>query len=164
MRNSLVILMMLAMGTACMNVMQTTNKNALAGVEAACTVVANSYPYYRDQLDYRAYGDLFTEDAVFDLTDYSAKVGKIFGRDAIVAALEARGPTVRTRHLNQVVHMNAIDMNRVSGVSYLILFSAGAGNSNPTPAVPAVVAEYHDKFKVEDGVCRIAERTLRIVF
>ncbi len=131
----------------------------------ACTQTANSYPFSRDRLDYDAYGALFTDDAVFDLSAIGA--GRLVGREAIVAALKARGPAAVTRHINQVVKMEAVDATHARGVSYVVVYAVPADRmaaGSTAVSQPLVVAEYHDQFVWAAGRCQIQERRLQMVF
>ncbi len=138
---------------------------ATTALVSACTQTANSYPYSRDRLDYEAYGDLFAPDAVFDLTTIGA--GELVGREAIVSALKARGPAAVTRHINQVVTMEAVDAAHARGLSYVVVYAVpadamAAGNS--AVSQPLVVAEYHDQFVWLSGRCQIERRRLEVIF
>jgi len=129
----------------------------------ACTVTANSYPYVRDQLLYEEYGALFTDDAVFQIEQTPAVVG----RAAIVQALKKRGPATPTRHMNHVVSMQALDDSTASGISYGTVWRAGKneqGEPSKSVSGPWLVVEYHDDFRIEAGRCVIAKRLIKIIF
>ena len=129
----------------------------------ACSVTANSYPYYRDRLLYAGYGELFTENASFQIGDGP----KIEGRYAIVQALRNRGPRATSRHFSQVVNMQAVGEDAAKGISYLNIYQVDAqtlAKGDNTVGAPTFIAEYHDTFKIEDNRCLISNRKVVIVF
>ena len=132
-----------------------------------CSLTANSYPYYRDRLLYHGYGELFTENATFQIGDHA----EIKGKTAIVEALRSRGSSATTRHFSQVVNMQAVDENTARGVSYLNLYSAKtesqdilAGSKKKQAIAPLLIAEYHDTFKIKNRRCLIDSRKVVIIF
>ena len=157
--------------------LQFNNAAADINMVAACTHTANVYPYYRDELMYEEYGNLFAEDAVFTL-----KGNEVVGREKIVKALKIRGPKTVTRHISNVVSMEVISDTEIRGVSYLTLYSAplktqkrpytnhdeSGVSSIKQPkriAGPKLVGEYHDTFEIdENGDCKIASRRVDVIF
>jgi len=130
---------------------------------AACSATADRYPYVRDRLLYEEYGDLMTEDAVFQIEGQP----EVRGRTAIVDALRERGPKVNMRHLSRVVHMQAIGEDSAQGISYVNIwreFKTDTGGQNESSAGPWLLGEYHDRFRMEQDKCRISHRFVKIVF
>ena len=129
----------------------------------ACSATANSYPYYRDRLLYKGYGELFTENATFQIGDRAV----IEGREAIVQALRNRGPKATSRHFSQVVNMQAVGEDAATGISYLNLYQVDTqtlNNGDNSVGAPTFIAEYHDTFMIENNRCLIDKRKVVIVF
>jgi len=140
-----------------------TTTNQQAAIVQACTETANNYPYSRDRLLYKEYGELFTEDAVFQVEGSN----KAVGRQAIINALKARGPQKVTRHINNVVDMTVLDNGQIQGVSYVEVWSVDAetySQGDISVSAPWVIAEYHDQFEMQNGRCLISNRFAKIVY
>lgn len=132
----------------------------------ACTNTANSYAYSRDRLDFATYGSLFTENAKFIMPGKDGKT-TLNGRDAIVNAAKQRGGNTETRHVSQVVDMQKMDDNTLRGVSYLVFYGvpkADFSDGQASISGPRLVAEYHDEFTIENGMCKFTSREVKIVF
>lgn len=129
----------------------------------ACTATANSYPYSRDRVLLEEYGQLFTEDATFQIATQPI----VQGRLKIVEALKIRGAQATTRHLSHVVHMEAINNTTAKGISYFNLYRVDtktmAAGDNSISA-PFIVGEYHDEFRLVDNQCLISKRKAVIIF
>ncbi len=129
---------------------------------SACSQTASSYAYVRDRLMYKAYGNLFTDDAVFAIGP-----NEVVGRAAIVAALKSRGAGKTNRHFIIPVHMEVIDHERAKAISYVALYSATGALAAGKPLQidgPAVVGEYHDEFRMSDAGCKFSARRVKLVF
>lgn len=129
----------------------------------ACTRTANQYPYSRDRLLFDEYADLMTEDAVFQIEGGP----QLVGREAIVGALRERGVASEVRHISQVVRMVAKAEDSAQGLSYVMVWGVDAqsvAKGNNQVSQPLAIAEYHDEFKIEAGICRISNRLVKIIF
>ncbi len=109
-----------------------------------------------DTGDLTAYGELFTEDARWDMPGVPVKNG----REEIVAAGAARraegvtGPGSRTRHLISTIAV-AVDGDRAVAESYWQFFTDTA----TTPALRSMGA-YRDTFLRTEHGWKLAERLI----
>lgn len=139
------------------------NAECEAKIIQACTYTANHYPYPRDRLMYKEFGELFTEDATFGLEGTELQEG----RDEIVAAMKKRGGKLVTRHLTQVVKMEVISPTTAEGVSYLTLLRREADKykaGDTSYPLPQLFGEYHDKFEMQGDKCLFKQRVIKLVF
>lgn len=113
------------------------------------------YAYFWDQADAAGFAEVFTAEATLTLG------GETFsGRDAIVQRMTAdRGSTMR--HLMSTVRITATGDDAASGVSYVTVYAAAPVDQGlPEADAFALLAEYHDRFRITADDCRIVERTL----
>jgi ketosteroid isomerase-like protein len=127
---------------------------------AAIRDVLVGYCHCIDQFDDAALLQLFTPHGEW------LRPGKnpLRGRAEIAVFLADRDRSVVSRHVvsNTVVEMSSPDQARA--ISYYTVLKAAPHSANSHACVPAVLGEYHDQFRLEQGRWRIAWRDTRHVF
>jgi 3-phenylpropionate/cinnamic acid dioxygenase small subunit len=104
------------------------------------------------------YGELFTEDAAWELPG-----GPRRGRSDILEGARQRrhdgvtGPGSRTRHLISTVSVAVGDRGRATADSYWQFW-------RETDATPALfnMGHYHDTLRLDDGTWRVARREITL--
>ena len=128
-------------------------------VEEACTALVLDYAYYRDRPDAESFANVFARDAVLVVLDQ-----EFVGRDAIAERLRnaASGPLFR--HMMSTIRIFPADDNKASGVSYVTVYSAAAGDMPRALGQPLAVGEYHDQFVRTASGWKIQRREFVPVF
>ena len=141
------------------------NEFELACIEQQCAKLINRFSNLNDAMRYEELAALFTEDARFARpTDPD---NFIAGREAILAAFQARPRDKVTRHIISNIDVEVLDPARARSLSYALLYTG----SPDTPAklglqanAVQLVGEFHDEFvKTPDG-WKFSSRQGRIIF
>jgi uncharacterized protein (TIGR02246 family) len=131
-----------------------------AAADAAIREVLAGYCRCVDTFDDETLLELFTRDAEW------LRPGKepLRGRIEIAAFLRARDRGVTSRHIatNMVVDVEGPD--QAQAVSYYTVLKSAPESAAEHAFVPAVMGEYHDVFRFDQGRWRIARRDTRHVF
>ncbi|MEM7097374.1 MAG: nuclear transport factor 2 family protein [Pseudomonadota bacterium] len=144
---------------ACLSVVSAHTFADETQIKQACTDLVLDYAFYRDRLDAEPYAQLFAEDAVLTV------LGQVFqGRVAIKKRmLESKDGPV-TRHMMSTIRIFPIDSHSASGVSYVTVYSAPAGELPLKVEQFLGLGEYHDKFVLTEQGWKISRRTFVPVF
>ena len=127
-------------------------------IEDACLKTSHQYFIAVDAGDKDAFGALFADDAVLDLPGMSFS-----GRNEIDGFIDARPASRKTMH-----HMTSAvispDEDGASGVVYALIHAEEAieGGEEGQVSRALVSGIYHDRYVVEDGVCKFKARRLEI--
>ncbi len=97
----------------------------------ACRNLVHRYAYLNDERDFTAIAAMFTTDGV--LYRPSAPDKPIYGREAILAALQTRPATTATFHLCTDVLVEVLSAERATARSRILMLS---GERAPGAAVP----------------------------
>jgi len=131
-------------------------------IQRECEALSIAYARYVDFQDYDAFVDLFTQDAHLDAG------GPLDGKDNIRRAMARRPDTLRARHVLTNIHIDVVDSNTATGISYLSLYRhIGPESVRDEPvefSAPAAVGHYTDKFERTNDGFRIASRVLSFAF
>jgi len=128
-------------------------------VEDACTDLVLDYAYYRDRPDAEAFADVFADDAVLVV------LGQEFvGREAIAARLRNAGSGPVYRHMMSTIRITPVGDDKASGVSYVAVYSASAGDLPRPLGQPLAIGEYHDQFARTPAGWKIQRREFVSVF
>ena len=128
-------------------------------LRAACLATNYDYVAYRDRGEVKAYANLFTEDAQFIFQQ------TVHGREAIGQAMARRWSESRTRHWIQPARIAATGDDTAEGLIYVKVYRAAReGADGPVPFDGPLVAEYHDRYRLIDGICLIERREVKLVF
>jgi ketosteroid isomerase-like protein len=129
----------------------------------SCEQLSYDYAKAWDHNDAEGFADLFTADALLVLPGNR----RMQGREAILQGQHDRDSAFEMRHLITNVYVDMESDDQGSGITYVLVF----GESRPEDAQGPLatqgiraVAEYHDQFVIEDGVCRFFERLTVPVF
>lgn len=123
-------------------------------IRFACADVITSFAYFIDHRDFNSATALFTEDAIFERPDLTAR-----GRDEIAAIWATRPPSVITRHLCQAPFFMEVGLESASCVTGFTLYHVDHHTEGlPLLNGPRVVAEFHDRFRRTTDGWRIAHR------
>ena len=130
---------------------------AQPSVSELCEETSKAYVVARDNGDVDAYGDLFTEDAVFLIGGNQQK-----GRKAIKAAMAARAGSQFTRHIVTSPFVVESTDGKLTGSSYVTVYASSRKDSgqpldSPTPWA---IGQYLDEYVVADGRCLFKRRIL----
>ena len=113
--------------------------------------------------------DSFADDALLELFTPDSewlRPGKepLRGRAQIGEFLRARDRNVVSRHIasNIVVEMDRKEHAKT--ITYYMVLKAPPAGASQHAYVPAVLGEYHDVFRLDEGRWRIALRDTRHVF
>jgi uncharacterized protein (TIGR02246 family) len=131
-----------------------------AAADAAIREVLVGYCRCVDTFDDATLLELFTQDGEW------LRPGQepLKGRNQIGAFLAARDRATTTRHIpsNMIVEVQGPDT--AVTISCYTLLKRNPGNTPEQALKPAVLGEYHDVFRLEQGRWRIARRDTRHVF
>ena len=128
-------------------------------IVAACTRTNQDYQFHRDRGNAEAYGALFTEDAEFLLQK------PLRGRDAIIAAMEARFADRATRHFINLVQLDVTGPDAAEGLVYLMVTGGKKAQEGTAPrGAIDLVAEYSDRYVMQGSRCLIQRRAVDIIF
>lgn len=132
--------------------------NVSDGQSAAqlCKQTVYDYARLRDEGPAKDYADLFTEDGQFTLGKTITK-----GRDALIKRHESANKAALWRHYMLDVKIEEDD-GALKGVSRFLIYTA----PHPAPAKNPreIIGDYRDTFVIVDGVCKISDRQVRIIF
>lgn len=134
-------------------------------IEWECRQLALRFTAHCDRQEWRAACGMLTEDAVFARPTDPDK--PLVGREAILAAFEAR-PAVRiTRHICTNLIVTARSDTEATGHLYALLYTGDSRNDDGDVTIAderQLVGEFQDEYvRTEDG-WRIAKRVGKIVF
>jgi len=125
---------------------------------AAITELISAYAVACDEHDIPRLGSLFCTDAVLD-TPNGTMVAR--GRDAIEAmfieVFKIRGPAFHWTH-DVTITFDDNDPNRASGLALC------HAETSPNGIASVAALRYHDTYRREDGVWRIATRALHFLY
>lgn len=123
-------------------------------IRFACADAIARFAYLVDHRYFDGAAALFTEDAIFERPDLTAR-----GRDEIKAIWNARPPSVITRHLCQTPFFTESGIDRASSVTCFTLYQADLSAEGP-PLLkgPRAIAEFHDRFRRTAEGWQIAHR------
>jgi len=117
-------------------------------IEWDCARMINLYATLNDAARWAEVAALYTEDG--SMTRPSAPDAPIIGRDAILAAFEAR-PARTTRHVTANIVVTALDADTATATSAMLLFTAADA--------PPLVGGFSDRLRRVPGEgWRFAER------
>jgi uncharacterized protein (TIGR02246 family) len=134
-------------------------------IEHACQKVMLKSISTFDDRDFAGFAALFAADGVFVRANQPGE--PLVGREAIVAALQARPADRLTRHLCTNIEIDVIDADRAVGRCYLYLFSASTALPEQVGGRPADptqrLGQYLDKYVRTPEGWRIARRDGKVV-
>lgn len=122
----------------------------------ACKTLNYRYAQARDSGNADAYGDLFAENAVF----YMGKK-PYDGRDAIITRLrEGQDSANFARLLIDNMYIEKDGDDSATGVVYFSMYYSDADPDAPRPieTFRLFMGEYHDRYTLAEGGCKLAER------
>ncbi len=121
-----------------------------------CTQTVRDYAVLRDEGPAEAYANLFTPDGTFVLGG-----AQTTGHAALIARHTSANDNALWRHTMTDIRITPV-LDGASGVSRFII------DTGPHPAPSAstrrIIGDYEDTFAIENGVCKIKLRTVRILF
>jgi ketosteroid isomerase-like protein len=129
--------------------------------EAACARLIAEYANAVDHYDHAAALAVFTQDGV-----YEPPTGALNGKDEIRAYFERRDRTPRGLHVCTNVLIRVTDASNAVGthlVTYYCDQRPQAGAASPL-SPPLIITRVHDRFALERGAWRIAERRVEPLF
>ena len=121
-----------------------------------CKALNYRYAQARDSGNADAYGELFAENAVF----YMGKK-PYEGRDAIITRLrEGQDSASFARLLIDNMYIERDSDTSASGVVYFSMYYSDAAPDAPRPieTFRLFMGEYHDRYTLAEGGCKLAER------
>lgn len=134
-------------------------------IEHACRKVMLKSISTFDERDFAAFSGLFAHDGVFVRANQPDE--PLIGREAILAALQARPADRLTRHLCTNVEIDVVDADHAIGRCYLYLFSASTSAPEQAGGRPADstqrLGEYLDSYVRTAEGWRIARRDGKVV-
>lgn len=134
-------------------------------IEHACQKILLKSISTFDERDFAAFAALFAPDGVFVRANQPDE--PLVGREAILAALNARPADRLTRHLCTNVEIDAVDADHAVGRCYLYLFSASTTTPDQAGGRPADpiqrMGEYRDQYVRTGEGWRIARRDGKLV-
>ncbi|MGE0329211.1 MAG: nuclear transport factor 2 family protein [Ramlibacter sp.] len=126
---------------------------------AECTRLCVDFAHHIDARRYSALLALFTEDGVLD------RMGTVLrGQAEIARFLDARDPSVTTRHLCTNISIDFTSADTAVGACYVLFFQgqgAGPDGIATQTGQPAVV-QYHDDYQNTPAGWRIKARRIRM--
>jgi hypothetical protein len=131
----------------------------MAETEAQLTKLCHDFAFYMDYHKYHEVLALFTPDALFDRILHVHR-----GHAEILAGLQARPPTMVTRHVSTNFHFRHVDSNEVRGVIYNMSYFGKLPASGEAPAIfagPGMLLDFHDTYRRTPEGWRFAERIAR---
>ena len=115
--------------------------------------------YFRllDTKRWDEWADLFTEDAVMDVTDDTGDraSGTVRGRDAIVATVSAALADARTVHHGHTPEIEIVDDAHATG-TWAMEDTVDVAPPGEPPRGIHGTGWYHEEYRCEDGTWRIA--------
>ena len=128
--------------------------------ERACFRLILAFAYHVDHRQFDEAVALFTDDGVFERPGVMAR-----GRAELEAVWAGRPETMVTRHLCHAPYFLSVGADAAEAVTYFTVHQAlHDGDGYPDPARPFAVAEYHDRFRREAGIWKIASRRVAVAF
>ncbi len=131
-------------------------------IERECESLSIAYARHLDYHQYDAFADLFTE------AGYLNAGAPLDGREAIRKIMDRRSDRLRSRHVLTNIHIDVIDADNATGISYLTLFRHIGDESLASEpvefAAPAAVGHYTDQFERTPEGFRFASRVLEFAF
>lgn len=122
-------------------------------IEWDCARLINLYAQLNDAARWDEVATLYAPDGL--MTRPTAPDAPIVGRDAILAAFQARPPRV-TCHISSNIVIAVESANRARGTSAMLLFTAADA--------PPLVGGFQDIFVLTDEGWRFAERRGSLAF
>lgn len=121
-----------------------------------CTQTVLDYAVLRDNGPAEDYAALFTADGTFTLGPNVTA-----GHNALIARHTSANAAALWRH--NMVDVRIEDSgDGLSGQSRFIIYTAP--HPAPAQAPREIIGDYIDTFRVENGVCKIASRSVKIIF
>jgi hypothetical protein len=128
--------------------------DARRAIEWDCAALINRYAALNDAARWVEVAALYTEDG--SMTRPSAPDVPIIGRDAILAAFEARPPRT-TQHVTANIVVTVLDADNATATSAMLLFTA--------KDAPPLVGGFADRLRLVPGEgWRFAERRGSLTF
>lgn len=121
--------------------------------EFECERLIKRFAVLNDECDYQKMVQMFAPDGTFARP--SAPQDLICGRDAILAAFQAR-PVRISRHFISNVLVDVIDPNHARALSYVLLFTAEQGSQVSAP--PYLIGRFKDQLIRVDDQWLFSER------
>ncbi len=119
-----------------------------------CKTTVENYATYRDEPSKSAeYAAVFTKDGSFTLGPNT-----ITGRDALMARHRAANKDVIFNHVMDDIEIRT----NMTGKSRVIVYTSARQGSHDINRV--IVADYMDRYEMENGQCLIAERNVAVLF
>lgn len=131
-----------------------------AADDAAIREVLNGYCRCVDTFDDEKLLELFTEDSEW----LRPEKEPLHGRAQIAAFLNARDRNVTSRHITTNIVVDLEGAEKARAVSYYMVLKSASSTMPGHAFAPAVMGEYHDVLRLEQGRWRIAWRDTRHVF
>ena len=134
-----------------------TDDSAIEAIGAIEAIKQLKARYFRfiDTKDWEGWADLFTADAVMDVSDDPGSRGVVHGRDAIVEGVSQVLATARTIHHGHMPEIELTGPTTARGIWSMedeVDFSA----EGEAPSGIRGAGWYHEEYRLEDGVWRIA--------
>lgn len=125
---------------------------------SACEQTVRDYAVLRDDGPADQYADLFTQDGTFDLGGTITE-----GREALIARHKAANAAAAWRHNITDIRITKSGTD-IKGVSRFIVMTGPHLGTASAEATREILGDYIDTFVMEDGVCRIKSRKVKIAF
>lgn len=136
----------------------TVNPEQIAARQECANLIA-AFAYHVDHREFDRAVALFASDGAFIRPDLTAR-----GHAEIAAIWEGRPTSLVTRHFLSAPFFTLVEADSVTAVTAFTLYTVEwNGEGLPSFEKPAAIAEFYDRFVLEDGGWRIAERQGRPV-
>lgn len=119
----------------------------------ACSNLVTDYAYHRDNFNAREFSELFTEDASLTVVNQTW-----VGRADIEQRIEGLKTGSTIRHEMSTIRIIPIDADHATGVSYVTIYSAPAGETSVKGF--SLMGEYHDEFVRTSEGWKFSKRVL----
>ena len=128
-------------------------------IERACEQLVFAYSRALDLGDMNAAADFFAEQGSMARPMSPEQI--VSGREAIRASLLTRPKTLLTKHLATNVMIQVESPDSASGISTLTMIATTPGVDDKPPFLsqgPLYFGEFKDRFVLENGIWKFAER------
>jgi hypothetical protein len=122
-----------------------------------CAETVLNYAHYSDTGQREKFGELFTREGVLLTGGAPRKPNQVI--------TEADRAPRTSRHVT-TNHIVREENGELTGTSYFTLYYNAETSDAPLPmnGQPVAVGVYHDKYAIEDGVCKFTERVAKATF
>jgi hypothetical protein len=125
-------------------------------IEWTCAHLTARFAQLLDAGEWDAVADLFAKDGA--LYRPSAPGEPVRGREAIRAAYHARPASRVTQHFITNCTVDVASGAEATGVCYILMYTAAPGEGVLKADPVQALGRYHDRFVLEDGAWKFAER------